>query len=77
MVQYVLGVLVYDWTDWVHAYYQHLRVCDEDAYQRPMFVAIHTVHKEFVPCRDAVLVGAVKLWVGLAKFASDDEGGQD
>jgi hypothetical protein len=37
-----------------------------------MFVAIHAVHMEFVPCRDTVLEGAVKLWVGLAKFASDN-----
>ena len=77
MVQYVLSVMVHFWTDWVCAYCHQFRVCYEDAYQGPMPVAIHAVHKEFVPCRDTVLVGAVKLWVGLAKFASDDEGGQN
>jgi hypothetical protein len=37
-----------------------------------MSVAIHVVHKEFVPCRDAILVGAVELWVGLSKLSIND-----
>ena len=77
MDQYILGDLVYLWTDWVYAYYRKFPICDEDTYQRPMPVAIHTVHSEFVPCRDAVLMRAIKLWVSWSKFASDEERGQN
>ena len=42
MVQYILGVFVYLWTDWVYAYYHKFPVCDEDTYQRETNVKCHT-----------------------------------